>query len=61
VAPVKLVLGGERTPTGESVAWGGTGDGGDGGEVIEGGGDNFFGFCWNDNLVFGCHKWDLLI
>jgi hypothetical protein len=47
VAPVKLVLGGERSPTGESVAWGGAGNGGDEGEVIEGRGDKDFGFCWN--------------
>jgi hypothetical protein len=47
VAPVKFVLRGERAPTGESVAWGGAGDGGDGGEVIEGRGDNLFGFCGN--------------
>jgi len=47
VAPVKLVLGGERTPTGESVAWGGTGDCGNWGEVIEGRGDKDFGICVN--------------
>ncbi|MFN9298401.1 MAG: hypothetical protein ACK6DZ_11915, partial [Acidobacteriota bacterium] len=47
VAPVNLVLGGERQPRGESVAWGGTGDGGDGGEVIEGRGDKDFGICVN--------------
>jgi hypothetical protein len=48
VAPVKFVLRGERAPTGESVAWGGAGDGGDGGEVIEGRGDKDFGICVNE-------------
>ncbi len=49
VAPVKFVLRGERTPTGESVAWGGAGDGGDEGEVIEGRGDKKDGICGNRN------------